>query len=77
MFSCCCAIVDRTWRGICGCHSGITNTCENKCLRDESRSYKNSYYEQLKVRINTLYIYIWFISFHMKWYNKLYKSIID
>jgi putative lipase involved disintegration of autophagic bodies len=54
MFSCCCAIVDRTWRGICGCHSGITNTCENKCLRDESRSYKNSYYEQLKPIINSV-----------------------
>eukprot|EP00833_Pecoramyces_ruminatium_P005985 jgi/Orpsp1_1/1180017/evm.model.c7180000071809.1 len=49
MFSCCCAIVDRTWKGICGCHSGIANTCEMKCLKDESRNYKNSYYEQLKV----------------------------
>jgi len=54
MFSCCCAIVDRTWRGICGCHSGITNTCETKCLRDESRTYKNSYYEQLKSIINSV-----------------------
>lgn len=48
MFSCCCAIVDLTWKGICGCHSGINLTCENTCLREEAKSYKNSYYEQLK-----------------------------
>jgi len=48
MFSCCCAIVDVTWKGICGCHSGINLTCENTCLREEARTYKNSYYEQLK-----------------------------
>ncbi|KAL6631513.1 alpha/beta-hydrolase [Neocallimastix sp. 'constans'] len=48
MFSCCCAVVDRIWKGICGCHSGIFNVCELGCLRDESRNYKNSYFVQLQ-----------------------------
>jgi len=48
MFSCCCAIVDISWKGICDCHSGIPNTCETKCLREKSLSYDNSYFNQLK-----------------------------
>jgi len=57
MFSCCCGMVDRTWKGICGCHSGISNTCEMKCLKDESKNYKNSYYEQLKAIIDDIQSY--------------------
>ena len=61
MFSCCCAIVDISWKGICDCHSGIPNTCETKCLREKSLSYDNSYFNQLKVsKYIYIYIYIFF-----------------
>jgi len=47
MFSCCCAVVDISWKAICDCHSGIPNTCESRCLREKSTNYENSYYKQL------------------------------
>jgi len=51
MFSCCCAVVDISWKAICDCHSGIPNTCESRCLREKSTNYENSYYRQLSVNI--------------------------
>ncbi|CAG8560065.1 9676_t:CDS:2 [Funneliformis mosseae] len=42
MFSCCCAKVDRTWKGVCGCYKGGWN-CEKKCLSEET-NIKDSYY---------------------------------
>ncbi|CAI2177221.1 4035_t:CDS:2 [Funneliformis geosporum] len=42
MFSCCCAKVDRTWKGVCGCYKGGWN-CEDTCLSEEAK-IKDSYY---------------------------------
>ncbi|CAG8438736.1 2401_t:CDS:2, partial [Scutellospora calospora] len=42
MFSCCCAKVDFTWRGICGCHMGGMK-CNDACIRNEC-DIKDSYY---------------------------------
>ena len=63
MFSCCCAKIDMTWRGICGCHKGGWD-CDNTCLHKES-NIEGSYYSSAKVCFyfgNTtcnIYIYIY------------------
>ncbi len=43
MFSCCCAKVDRTWRGVCRCYKNGWN-CDDTCLHEEI-STKDSYYK--------------------------------
>ena len=42
MFSCCCAKIDITWKGVCGCYKGGWN-CDNACLRNETK-IEDSYY---------------------------------
>ncbi|KAI9219356.1 Alpha/Beta hydrolase protein [Blastocladiella britannica] len=52
MFSCCCAHVDRTWRGVCDCYKGAA-TCDSMCLRNAT-SYENSYYDAGKDLYNAI-----------------------
>ncbi|GJJ70822.1 lipase ATG15 [Entomortierella parvispora] len=37
LFSCCCAKVDRTWRGVCNCNTGGYK-CDQKCIEDSVNS---------------------------------------
>ncbi|KAG0327202.1 putative lipase atg15 [Dissophora globulifera] len=37
LFSCCCAKVDRTWRGVCDCNTGGYQ-CDQRCVEDSVNS---------------------------------------
>ncbi|CAB5301934.1 unnamed protein product [Rhizophagus irregularis] len=47
MFSCCCAKIDITWKGVCGCYKSGWN-CDNTCLHKES-NVEGSYFISAKI----------------------------
>ncbi|KAI9137292.1 Alpha/Beta hydrolase protein, partial [Paraphysoderma sedebokerense] len=43
MFSCCCARVDRTWRPVCDCYTGVGGVCNMTCIK-QNADFEGSYY---------------------------------
>ncbi|CEG68919.1 hypothetical protein RMATCC62417_05080 [Rhizopus microsporus] len=71
LFSCCCAKVDRTWKGICEC-SDKTYSCDSQCLEKKLVS-SELYYDYANVSLDL----ILFIPISNLYMQRIYMSVND
>ncbi|QRV90522.1 Lipase [Ceratobasidium sp. AG-Ba] len=55
LFSCCCAKVDWTWGGVCGCYSG-GNRCDQSCLEESLADESLFYHVGINLYNNLIYV---------------------
>ncbi|QRV75775.1 Lipase (class 3) [Ceratobasidium sp. AG-Ba] len=56
LFSCCCAKVDWTWGGVCGCYSG-GNRCDQSCLEESLADESLFYHVGINLYNNLTFMY--------------------